>query len=66
MVCDAPAYTASLNLYSTDDGQPWVYVARWTCGDIDESKRTENRLAALQWLGERALAGDMPTKDVRR
>ena len=66
MVNDSPAYTASLNLYPTDDGQPWVYVARWVCGDIDESKVTEDRLVALQWLGERALAGDTPSKDVRQ
>jgi len=53
-------YAASLDVYSTDAGQRFVYLARWTCGELDESNQTDNKMAALQWLGERVMAGDTP------
>jgi len=54
------AYAASLNVYSTDGGQPYEYVARWKCGDLESLSLFSNKLAALQWLGERVMASDTP------
>jgi len=53
-------YCASLGAYE-DDGM-FYFVATWVGGGEDESKRTSDKMVALQWLSERAF----PTVDFRK